>query len=136
MYYNKATLKTQKGGLTVGVGERIRAARETKQMTLEELGAACGVNKQTIFKYERGIITNIPLDKLERIAEVLGTTPAWLMGWEESAAPIEPELDRLLESLRTRPEMRMLFDLADNATAEDVRKAVAIIEALMREDGR
>ena len=49
---------------------------------------------------------------------------------------MDPELDRLLESLRTRPELRMLFDLADNATAEDVRKAVAIIEALMREDGR
>lgn len=120
----------------MGVGERIRAARETKRMTLEELGAACGVNKQTIFKYERGIVTNIPLDKLEKIAEVLGTTPAWLMGWEESAAPVEPDLEHLLESLRTRPELRMLFDLADNATAEDVRKAVAIIEALMKEAGR
>ena len=40
------------------------------------------------------------------------------------------ELDETLERLRTRPECRMLFKLADGATAEDVKKAVAIIEAL------
>ena len=34
--------------------------------------------------------------------------------------------------LRTRPECRMLFKLADNATKEDVEKAVAIIEALRK----
>lgn len=39
--------------------------------------------KQTIYKYEMGVITNIPSDKVEAIAEILKTTPAYLMGWEE-----------------------------------------------------
>ena len=30
-----------------------------------------------------GVITNIPSDKVEAIAEILKTTPAYLMGWEE-----------------------------------------------------
>ena len=40
------------------------------------------------------------------------------------------ELTEYLEVLRSRPECRMLFSLAKDATKADVEKAVAIIEAL------
>lgn len=74
-------------------GEKIKAARESKGMTQEELGAACGSSKQSIYKYERGIITNIPSDKLEAIAAALDLDPAYIMGWDESpeeAIPYNP----------------------------------------------
>ena len=45
----------------------------------------------------------------------------------------DAELAALLEDLRSRPDMRMLFKLAHDATPEDVRQAVKIIEALRRE---
>lgn len=48
----------------------------------------------------------------------------------------DPELTAYLEELRSRPEMRMLFSLAKDATKEDVEKAVAIIEALRRTEGK
>lgn len=64
------------------LGERIRAAREGRRMTQEELGALCGTTKQTIFKYETGTVTNIPPDRLERLAAQLEVSPAYLMGWE------------------------------------------------------
>lgn len=51
-------------------------------MTQEELGAACGTTKQTIFKYENDLITNIPMPRLERIAEILKVSPPYLMGWD------------------------------------------------------
>lgn len=63
-------------------GSRIRAAREAKNLTQEELGTLCGTTKQTIFKYENNIVTNIPTDRMEKMAEVLGVTPSYLMGWE------------------------------------------------------
>ena len=63
------------------IGDRLRAAREAKGMTQEELGKACNTTKQTIFKYENGVVTNIPLDRLERMADILNVTPAYLMGW-------------------------------------------------------
>lgn len=65
----------------MNIGEKIRAAREQLGLTQEELGARCGTSKQTIFKYENGIITNIPLDRLELMAEVLEVDPAYLTGW-------------------------------------------------------
>lgn len=51
-------------------------------MTQEQLGLSCGIKKQSIFKYETGIVTNIPLDRLEKIAEVLDVHPAYLLGWD------------------------------------------------------
>lgn len=42
----------------------------------------------------------------------------------------DKELTEYLEILKTRPEMRMLFQLSKDATKEDVEAAVRIIEAL------
>ena len=66
-------------------------------MTQEELGTICGTTKQSIFKYETGVVTNIPLDRLEKIAEALDISPAFLMGWdnhksEEKSPPAIPDL--------------------------------------------
>lgn len=72
------------------VGTRIKKAREAADMTQEELGVICGTTKQSIFKYETGVVTNIPLDRLEKIAEALKVSPAYLMGWDESPAPSIP----------------------------------------------
>ncbi len=57
--------------------------RESLNMSQSELGEKCGNSKQTIYKYEQGIITNIPMDKLESIADALSVSPAYLLGWED-----------------------------------------------------
>lgn len=50
-----------------------------------------------------------------------------------TAGAEDAELNALLEDLRTREDMRMLFKLAHDATPDDVRAAVKIIEALRKE---
>ena len=69
------------------IGEKIKMARERKGLTQEQLGTMCGTTKQTIFKYENGIITNIPLDRLEKIAKILSVNPVSIMGWDDSISP-------------------------------------------------
>jgi len=85
------------GGIDMTLGERIRSTREALDMTQEELGALCGTTKQTIFKYETGIVTNIPLDRLDLLAEKLGVTPAYLLGWEADAPVLPEKLAELAE---------------------------------------
>lgn len=63
-------------------GERIKALRVGANLTQEELAKLIKTTKQTIYKYENGLITNIPSDSIEDLAQVLHTTPAYLMGWE------------------------------------------------------
>lgn len=68
----------------MSIGQNIKTLREHHDMTQEELAALVGTRKQTIYKYEVGIITNIPVERISAIASALHTTPAYLMGWEEA----------------------------------------------------
>lgn len=66
------------------IGKKIRDLRIGLGLTQEELAVSCGTKKQTIHKYETGIISNIPASKIKSLADKLQTTPAYLMGWVES----------------------------------------------------
>ena len=67
----------------MAIGKRIKALRENLSITQEELANRLNTTKQNIYKYENEIVTNIPSDKIEALANILNTTPAYLMGWEE-----------------------------------------------------
>lgn len=74
-------------------GDKIKMARDAKGLTQEQLGKLCGIAKQTIYKYERGIITNIPSDRVELICDALDISPSYLMGWDdEDSAPVAGNL--------------------------------------------
>ncbi len=75
----------------MGIGENIRLRRHMLDMTLEEVAARVGISRQTLSRYETGVISNIPADNVEALAKALDTTPAFLMGWEEETSP-PPEL--------------------------------------------
>ena len=65
------------------VGERIKKVRlDTLNMSQVDLAKTIGVSKQTLYKYENNIITNIPTDKIEAIARLAGVSPSYLMGWK------------------------------------------------------
>ena len=72
------------------IGERIKSLRESKRITQTELAEKLGTTKQNIYKYENGIITNIPSDKIELMAKCFEVSPGYIMGWED-----ENELDDL-----------------------------------------
>ena len=73
------------------IGQKIAKAREKKSMTLDEVAKLCKTTRQTIFKYENGIVTNIPYDKMLLLCNALSVSPSYLFGWDE-VSPREPEL--------------------------------------------
>ena len=93
------------------VGENILLMRKELGLTQEELAKRMGYkSKSTINKIELGI-NDIPQSKIVQFAEVLGTTPARLMGWDEkNNSPEEPKLTErermVLEIFRKIPEDR------------------------------
>ena len=66
------------------VGQRIKARRRDLDINADFLAQRVGVSRATIFRYENGDIEKVPGDTLANIAKVLNTTPAHLMGWEDS----------------------------------------------------
>lgn len=79
------------------IGEIIRRERTKIGLSQEDLAKAIGSTKQAIYKYESGIVSNIPMDKVEIIANRLNVTPAYLMGWSDEGDENPHEL-RLLTS--------------------------------------
>lgn len=70
------------------VGERIKTLRDKLGMSQVEFADKINVSKQTLYKYENNIITNIPSDKIEAVAKICNTSPAYLMGWDNNVGPI------------------------------------------------
>ena len=70
--------------------------------------------------------------QLSVLASILDTTPQYLCDESDEISPLssDDELEQLLTALRDREDMRLLFKLAKDATPDDVRQAVKIIEAL------
>ena len=97
-----------------GMAQRIKYLRQKKGLTLEQVADVVGVGKSTVRKWETGMIANMRRDKIADLAKALGTTPAYLMGWEEEAekesSPSEPQLTEgeqlMLELFRKIPEDR------------------------------
>lgn len=65
------------------LGDRIRFLRKQNKMTLDEVGKYLKVGRATVLRYENGIITNVPSDKIEAIARLFSVSPAYLMGWTD-----------------------------------------------------
>ena len=70
--------------------DRIHIKRIENGFTLEELANMVGTTKQNIHRYETGVISNIPSDRIEALAKALHTTPSYLMGWDDTpnSAPL------------------------------------------------
>lgn len=108
----------------MNLGERIKIARENAGLTQEELGKKCGTTKQTIYKYEIGTVTNIPIDKLEVIAEAVNVPAARLLGWEKEQPTVSDGLTdkdiRLVEWFRSLPEEKQKAILSLGGAPENL----------------
>ena len=112
----------------MSIGNRIRELRESAGYSQTDFADKIDVSKQTLYKYENGIVTNIPSDRIEAIAKLCNVDPAYIMGWTErmlpSAAPSQDPLhdyyDRLIRYLDSSPAHRQLISDAAHVRAEDI----------------
>ena len=91
-----------------GMAKKIQELRKEKGLTLEQVADIVGVGKSTVRKWETGMIANMKRDKIASLAKALGTTPAYLMGWDEKEnSPSELQLTEgektMLELFRKIP---------------------------------
>lgn len=97
------------------IGERIRQLREDRKMSQDELAQRCGYkSRSSINKIE--LSRKLPADKIEILAKALGTTPGYIMGWEEPA-PSASAMD-----------IARAFEEADVMTQEMVKRLLGYKE--------
>ena len=83
----------------IDLANRLRSKRIENNFSLQEVADKIGVSKVTISRYETLDITNIPSDKIEKIAKLYGVSPAYLMGWTEEHPQPQSNLDKIISQL-------------------------------------
>ena len=95
------------------MGNRIHVMRKKKDWTMEYLASRLGVQKSAVNKWEKGAVDNIRRDTIEKMADLFGVSPVWLMGFDV------PMLDVDLSSSRAQIE-----DARQNFTLEKGKAAL------------
>lgn len=63
--------------------ERLHDLRLQNGMSMNDIAEYIGVQRATVYKYEHGFITNIPPDKVHKLANLFGVTRPYMMGWTD-----------------------------------------------------
>jgi len=115
------------------IGLRIKEARIEMGLSLEQVGRLVGVAKSTIQRYEAGTINNIKLPIISEIARHLHVNPSWIIGKSEdkNGHTTEQEIEDIISALRQSEELRELMSIATRSTAEQIKKAIKILETLL-----
>lgn len=113
-------IKTR-GGSNLNVGKRIQDRRRELNMSVDELAKRLNKNRTTVYRYEKGDIENLPLGTLTPLAEILETTPAYLMGWVDNFSTHTEVTEKGDDKERDmRPEDCRVYDSEENQLSAEI----------------
>ena len=119
------------------LGQLLRSKRTAANLTLEDVASALGLSIKTVQRYETGE-RKITIQTIKNMCALYGVDPDEIMAQAQTTLDtdlkIDPKVIALQKAFDDRPEMRVLFSVAESATKEDIERAIKIIEALKGED--
>lgn len=120
------------------IGERIRELRKEKGISVDKLAEIIGKDRATIYRYESNDIEKMPTSVLEPLATALGTTPAHLMGWDDTPPTTEDTIVKLLKAQYhlNEDDIRFIKDYNNMSSAEReaLRTAIEAIKKIKDAD--
>ncbi len=116
------------------VYERIKLRRKQLELSADDVAAALGVSRATVYRYESKEIEKLPTQIIIPLCDVLRCSPAWLMGWieEDAPAPAAVALDlspleiQIINRFRSLPDGERNMILRSLGIDEEVKKDASI----------
>ena len=121
----------------MSIGENIKKRREELDMTQTELAKRVGyADKSSISKIEKGK-TDVFQSDVVKIAKILQTTPAYLMGWTKEDGSLDgyyfnEETAKLAQEMFDDPDMRALYHMKRNMNPESYRAHVDMMKRMYK----
>jgi transcriptional regulator with XRE-family HTH domain len=117
--------------------ERLKQLRIDRDITQAELANLLGISPQAVYKYENGIVTNIPLDKIQVLADFFLVSPAYLAGWDNDPSP-KSEMADLADQVANLPECELkrisdFMEVAGDLTDDQFEKVMAFAKFVAAE---
>lgn len=110
------------------ISNKIKRLRKEAKISQVELAKKLGTTKQTIYKYENGLITNIPSDKIETMAQLFDTTPQYLMGWEDlpnaDSSDISPEAAETASMIHESENREEIINIVETVIEDEDYRAI------------
>lgn len=104
----------------MSIGQRIKQRRKDLNISADELARKLGKNRATVYRYEKDDIKDLPISVLESLADILRTTPAYLMGWTDANKHYQDEtFEHYLNSIGILCERIIIDDNIWHKTPED-----------------
>lgn len=113
------------------MARKIKELRKEKGLTLEQVANIVGVGKSTVRKWETGMIANMRRDKIAALAKALGTTPVYLMGWEEEQKKNDIQADIILK-MRTDADFMSAVETLYKLDKEKLQSINAMLHTLLK----
>ncbi|UKI16716.1 MAG: helix-turn-helix transcriptional regulator [Ruminococcus sp.] len=121
--------------------ETIENLCEANSINITKMCKEAGVSRGSLTDLKKGRSAELSTTTMSKLAEYFGVSTDYLLGidtdnvkaYDEHGEPlfIDDEVREIVDSLRTRPEMKILFSASKKATKEDIMKnCKKIIEAL------
>ena len=118
----------------VNLYERIEKLCQNRGIDITTMCRESGAPRGSLTDLKAGRITGLSARTLQKIAAYFDVPVGYLLGEEKKPLVNEDEdLTDLLQWAKDDPDVRMLFSVTRDATPEDIKKAIKIIQALKGE---
>lgn len=112
--------------------ERVKAICKERKIPISKLERECGFSNGYIGQLRKGMF---PADRLKAVSNYLGVSVDELLGENEqkeiaAVSDSDNELAEYLNSLKNDHDQRILFNLVNGATVDEVRATVAFLKTL------
>lgn len=119
---------------------KINTLCSSKGINITQMCKETGVSRGSLTDLKSGRSQTLSQKALSKIAAHFGVSVDYLLGEsdilvEAHNEPIylDDETRELIDSLRTRPEMKVLFSVSKNVSKEDIEATVEILKRMRRE---
>lgn len=124
-----------------GIVQRIKQLSKESGLSVTQALMQSGVGKDFVYNMTREKKPTKPsAEKISLLSQYFNVSENYLLHGKDDTIRVYDEDDNivvlddetrdLIDSLRKRPEMKILFSVSKKATKEDIIQAVKIIEAL------
>ena len=121
----------RKGVIAMSVrSDRILAVITQLGMSYGELAKLTGIPKSALQRYATGETSNIPIDRIAKIAEATGTTAKYLMGWDTA----QPDDKKSASVLSTAEALWAMVEgkLGRKPTEKELTVVKEIIDSVLK----
>ena len=109
--------------------ERIKCVAKERGYSINRLEKELGFPKSSISKYN---VSAPSIDKLKKIANLLGVRIDYLIGNEDKNYYIDPEVAILAQEMASRPELKVLFNASRKVSKESIEAINNMIKQMTK----